>query len=635
MLGRGSVLLASALWLGGALLVRPGPPPAPPAEPAPPAPPSGTVAWALAGTAVAAIVLFALAFARNQLVLAPGSIDILNFHLPGIARWIQTGSLWDRPQLGRRHGGGQLPNKGDLVLLAAVLPWHSDFLSHLVPYAFYGLTGLTLYAVASEVGAPRAAAVAAACLFLALPVVIVPALVNSFPDAIMLAGFGAGLLFLLRHRRTGATSDLVLAGLALGISFGTKWYAVSAVAIVVAVWLVAPPARATGVAPGRPRDRDRRRPDPPRRRVLAAAQPGRVRQPLLSGQGRSARITIFAAPHDTFRDTIGFSVAHYLTDWAAWRDWIIPGYRNSIALPGAVLGAGLLIVIALAAWDRTRARFGEAGVLWAGIACALLLVAVYAITPYTAGGFEGQPVLVGPDARYAIPALLIAAVLTAWATRVHRFGPAVLAVVTVIAMFFGLRLASNGTISGGVLEVRDGLEAALVLFVVLVIAWGALALRDAPSGPRRVLAGAAAAVLILALAGFGGWRMQETFIDQRYAGLDPTTDWIRDHAPPGSRIGVASTWGTAYAPPLPAFGPRFENEVSYVGPVEDEMLREYDDGAAFGAALDGGGYDYLIIGRGDPGGPPAEEEEWARQAGWRFVVGSSLLRLFRAPGAGS
>jgi hypothetical protein len=61
------------------------------------------------------------------------------------------------------------------------------------------------------------------------------------------------------------------------------------------------------------------------------------------------------------------------------------------------------------------------------------------------------------------------------------------------------------------------------------------------------------------------------------------------------------------------------------------MLREYSDGDAFGDALERGDFDYLIVGRGDLGGPPAVEEDWARDAGWRFVVGSSLLRLFRAP----
>ena len=48
---------------------------------------------------------------------------------------------------------------------------------------------------------------------------------------------------------------------------------------------------------------------------------------------------------------------------------------------------------------------------------------------------------------------------------------------------------------------------------------------------------------------------------------------------------------TGFAPPLPAFGTRFDNEVAYVGPVEREMLRRYDTGDAFATALQDGGFD--------------------------------------------
>jgi 4-amino-4-deoxy-L-arabinose transferase-like glycosyltransferase len=629
LLGRGSVLAASLLWLGAATLVPRGRAAPPAGDPRPEPEP---VSRALAGVAVAAIALFAVAFAHNQLVLAPGSIDILNFHLPGVGRWLQTGSLWDIHNYVPDTAAGNYPNNGDVLLLAAVLPWHSDFLSHLVPYLFYGLTGLSVYAVAAEAGAPRAAAASAACLVLAIPVVAVPALVNSFPDVVMLFGFGTGLLFLLRHRRTGATSDLALAGLAFGISFGTKWYAVSAVAVAIGVWVVArllerrrwrPVARDAVIVVGL---------------ILLAGGFWLVRNwaesgnPFFPVKVELLGVTIFDAPRDTFREAIGYSLAHYLTDWSIWREWIVPQYRDSINLPGTLLAAGLLVVIGLACRRPARERFGDPGLLVAGIACALLLLGVYAITPYTAGGADGMPVLVGPDARYAIPALLVAAVLIAWATCVHRLAPAVLGAIALVGMFFGLRLASNGKISGGVLGADDWAWALLIVGAVAAAAWGATRLRGAPSG-RPLLLGVAAAVALAALAGFGGWRMQNDFIAKRYAGLDPTTDWIRQHAPPGSRIGVASTWGIAYAPPLPAFGPRFDNEVTYVGPVEDGMLREYSDGRAFGDALDRGDFDYLIVGRGDLGGPPAAEERWARDAGWRFVLGSSLLRLFRAPEA--
>src|SRR5688572_2188420 len=112
ILARGSVLVASLLWLGAAAMVRPGGPPAAAEEPRPARPASEPVSWALAAAAIAAIVLFALALARDQLVLAPGSVDILNFHLPGVVRWIQTGSLWDIHDWVANTAAGRYPNNG-------------------------------------------------------------------------------------------------------------------------------------------------------------------------------------------------------------------------------------------------------------------------------------------------------------------------------------------------------------------------------------------------------------------------------------------------------------------------------------------------------------------------------------------
>ena len=48
-------------------------------------------------------------------------------------------------------------------------------------------------------------------------------------------------------------------------------------------------------------------------------------------------VTVFDAPRDTFREAIGYPLTHYLTDWSIWREWIVPEYRDSVNLPGALL----------------------------------------------------------------------------------------------------------------------------------------------------------------------------------------------------------------------------------------------------------------------------------------------------------
>jgi hypothetical protein len=106
-------------------------------------------------------------------------------------------------------------------------------------YPYWALTGIALYAVARELRAPPQAAVIGACVALAIPAIAVPALIAGLVDALALFGLVSGILFLLRFRRTRAGRELAFAGLALGVAFGTKWYAVWAVAIVVCTWAVA------------------------------------------------------------------------------------------------------------------------------------------------------------------------------------------------------------------------------------------------------------------------------------------------------------------------------------------------------------------------------------------------------------
>ena len=567
----------------------------------------------------------------DQSVLAPGSIDVLNFHLPGVAQWIQDGSIWHVDNFLADVAPGNYPNNGDVILLAAVLPWRNDFLSHLAIYPFYALTGVGIYALAAELRAPRPAGVLAGCLLLAIPAVAIPALVQSFPDAVLLFAFATGIVFLIRHHRSGRRSELVLAGLALGVALGTKWYGVSSVAVVFAVWAVA------SLLAGRAL------------RTVAAQGAALVALVTFAGGVWLLRnwiesgnpffpvevapfgITIFDAPTDLVRERAGFTIADYIGDPGIWGDFILPQYRDSLTAAG-----GLVIVGALAAAAALAARWraiAQRGLVAALAACAALLALAYSVTPYTAGGVENMPVLVGADSRYAIPALLVAAALTAWVAGVARRGTIVLGVLALPALIDGIRLASNGENSGAVLEARQWLIAAGAVAFLGAAGWIAWRGWTRLEHRSRVPALAGAAALTLAAALVFGNEVQQRFNAHRYLGVEPAADHILLRAPSGNRIGLAGRWDDqAIVPPLPAFGPRFGNEVEYVGEYVDEMLRAYPDSEQFGAAVAEGEYDYLFIGRGRPPQPVVEEERWARAAGYEPVVRSDRLSLFRAPG---
>ena len=129
-----------------------------------------------------------------------------------------------------------------------------------------------------------------------------------------------------------------------------------------------------------------------------------------------------------------------------------------------------------------------------------------------------------------------------------------------------------------------------------------------------------------------GNEVQQSFNDDRYREADPVIDAVAERAPSQSRIGLSGVWpDDGLSPVLPAFGVRFANEVEYVGPVVRGMQQRYPDRTSFLSALEGGDYDFLVVGRGRAGVPPPQEGEWAASAGWERVATSDRLELYARP----
>lgn len=625
VLTRGTVLAATVLWVGVAAAtpaVRRGPS-APRRLPA-----DGAMMSIPAVICLIGVATFVLAFFADQATVPPTGIDVLSFHLPGVARWIETGSIWQVDNLLPYAALGNYPNNGDVILLAAVIPWHNDFLSHLSIYPFFVLTGAATYTFARELGAVRSTAAIAATTLLAIPVVAAPALVLSLVDCVMLFGLAAGLTFLLRHHRTGERSDLVLAGLALGVSFGTKWYAVSAVAVVVFVWAIATLLSGRGLRPVI------------RQGLTLTALIGLaggiwfVRNLIESGNPffpvklAPLGVTIFDAPFDLLRELGGFTIVDYIGDWHVWGAYILPQLRQSLASPGILAVAGLLASGGVLLVRRRRA--GPRPGLWLAAAlCAALLAATYSVTPYTAGGVQGMPSLVGADSRYVVPAAMVA--LALGAAVVSRFGDRlrlVAEVAGILALVDGLVWASNGQLTSGRLGLKGWLIGAFLLVALAALGSGLKAWRQRVRGGSRAVPIALAAFAVAGLVGYG---VQDRFNDDRYTGVDPVLDYVLAQAPAGHAIGLAGYWDDAgIAPILPSFGPRLENRVAFVGrTVQGKTLRPYRGRVDFADALRRGGYDLLIVGRGRPGVPEGEEAAWARSAGFTKVAASQRFILLR------
>jgi hypothetical protein len=633
LLTRVTVLVVAAAALAIVTRLRPRPR-ALPAEDFPTAP-GNAAGRATAALAVSAVGVTVLALLHQLATVHPTGVDALTFHLPGVARWIQSGSVWPINQFVPEQAQANYPQHGDVVMLAGVLPWRSDFLVRVWLVPFLAMTGVATYAMARELRSSRFVAALAGALVASLPTLMLDTLGQTLPDAVALSCFGAGIVFALRHWRTGMRADLVLAGIGLGIAFGTKWYAVSSVVAVVAVWAAASlwSRRASIRAVGR-------------QLAMLGGVIGLsggfwlVRNLVGSGNPvfplkvGALGVTVFDAPRDLAREQAGFSLLDYAGHPAIWSDYFVPAWTRSLGAAAFALAG----VVVIAGWLALRARRD----VWSQrvllvCAWAAVLAVVYAATPYTALGLRDRPVLAFANVRYALPAVMVAAALAGWmSTRNARLRPPI-ALALLIMTLDGVRrtlLSGPGHVRVGTGTLVVGLSVVLVATLAAAVVTPRLAPAIRRRGSRTSLAAAALAVLGIVAAGVAGRHVERVFDDAPYLGGDRVVAWLTTRTPAGHRVGLVGIWDVnGPAPVRPAFGPRLRNDVAYVGPFVRGLLRRYSTAEDLLAALRRGRYDLVVVGRGVPPRPEAREEPWLRRAGFREVSTSTRLALYRAPNA--
>jgi hypothetical protein len=609
VMNRATVLVACALAVAIATRVRTAAP-APAEDRGPPPAPSRPWQWALAAGAGAFALSAAVAnvgrWAGDEII----GVDPLTFHLPNVGRWIQTGSLWQIDQFVPLLAHGNYPNNGDVVMLSAVLPWHNDFLVR-APFVFFlVVTAFAVAAVARELRAPAAACALAGAAVVAIPIVGVATIPRALPDSLLWATYACGVLFLLRHARTRRRSDLMLAAAALAVAFGTKWYGISSVGVLVVVWTAARLVR--------------RRPLAVREGlllgflVLLGDAAWLLRNLVESGNPvfpvkiAPLGVTIFDAPRDVLVEQVGFSILDYLGEPPVMRQ-----------LAGELFdGLGLLAIVcaaALVAAAVVERRRLDPRIVLLG-AAAIALVPVYAWLPGTALGNPGDPFLANVNTRYAVPILILLAPVAAWVTpRLPRLPAVALQLALAAAVVAGA--ASSYEVRGA----RDVILAAIGLAAAGAALWGLWRVR------RRSAALVAAAVLIAIVTLAGAHRIEQRINDARYLGIDPAIDTLLRVAPGGKRIGLASDWSVGGLTPIwPSFGTRIANDVEYIG-YFDGFLRRYPSRRRFQAALREGRYDVIVVGRGFYPPQPTREQRWALDAGWRTIALSERLRVLIPP----
>lgn len=622
LLSRGTVIAASLLLLAAASRVRvrrtgagAGARRRRPGAAAHESSTSAVVAFGAVAVAAVYVIAF-LIHVRNAPI---GDYDSTSFILPVPSRWIQTGSLWHFDDLVPGWGYGAYPQTGSLFQLAALLPWHNDFALRLVNVPFMALAAAAGYALACELGAARPHALTCAAAAVMLPATAAHALDHAQTDVIMAAGFTAGALFLARHARTRSGTDLLLAGVALGLSFGIKWYAGPEIGALLAVWAVGCVAARRGTGPlvrdglvviG-----------------LVALLGGiwLVRNlavggnPLFPARVALLGATIFPGPAHTAGDPVSFSIAHYATDASVLRKFLWPAYRTSFGLSGLLIALGMVAAV-------LRVRASQPRLLLTA-AAAFLAFLVYTAMPYSALGPSGHPSFITAATRYSGAPLILAGTVAACGLTLLGRAPALVAqAVLTLAMALTMTHYDNQVGS-----VRFDVPAKDFAAAAVALAIGAGMAVAAARGATRPLLVAAAAILLAALS-IGARRVEQSFNSARYRGVNPAFDWVAANSGHGRRIALTGQPDRDFnAAPYISFGSRLQNRVTFIGPRASHLLTRYDAAPPFVRALRSGRYDALLVGWEARGRP--RELAWALSAGWVPAASGGSFTLLRPPGA--
>jgi hypothetical protein len=400
--------------------------------------------------------------------------------------------------------------------------------------------------------------------------------------------------------RAAAHWPVAAAGLATGLAVGTKSTAVAmAAALTVAVIVLAPAGRRWAAAgwwfvP-----------------ALLGGGYWYLRNLIVAGnplpQATSLGPISLPHPERLQEGRPDFSIVHYLTDTAVWRDYFGPGLDQAFGSlwPLVILGAVAGGVLALV-WAR------DGIVRWAG-GVALFGLLAYLFTPLSAAGAEGAPVGFGINIRYAIPALLLGLTLLPLARGLEREGRQWI----LMGLLLVILVATNR--ADAVLRDPDRVFAVALALLLVVVPAGLLLARARGVGRGLVLGGLAALLLLIAAIGYP---LQRDYLRDRFATgseipgmeLEHGYEWARDLD--DARIGLAGT--TAGFLQYGFHGTDLSNRVVYLGEEAPHgAFNAIPTCREFRAAVNEANLDYLVtapfLNFLHPDNPiPSPEARWLR-----------------------
>ncbi len=581
--------------------------------------PAGLSAMSLIAVAVVGLVVAHWGLTtKDALDRGIFNFDSLWYHLPFAVDMAQSHSVTGLHYTDTVFTNWLYPQNSELIHSVGILLTHRDTLSLFVNFGWLAVAFLSAWCIGRPYGRQHLSLVAAALVLEAYTLVVREpgAAKNDVATAALLLAAVAILINAWEgssgEGRRGALPigwPLAAAGLAVGLAAGTKFTVMAlAAALTLAVVVLAPVGRRWAAAgwwflP-----------------ALAGGAFWYLRNLVAVGNPlpQLEHLGPISLPHPERLQTArpDFTVAHYATDTAVWRDYFGPGLHHAfgalwpLLVAAAVLG-GLLALL----------RGRSAIVRWMGGA-ALFGMLAYAFTPLSAAGAEGAPVAFAINVRYVIPPLLIGLALLPLARGLEseRRQWALLAALLVVLVVTDR--------SDAVL--RDPDRVFGVLLAVALVGIPAALLYARGRGAPTTVVGAGFAGLALAIFAIG-YPIQRDYLHDRFRNADAATSipglhldsayrWARGTS--GLRIGLAGT--TAEFSQYGFYGADLSNRVVPLGARGPHgAFNAIPDCRAFRAAVNDARLDYLVtspflnfIHPGDPIASP--EAGWLR--GERAVV---------------
>ena len=529
--------------------------------------------WETLSMMVVLVVVFAewLVQTANSLGAGMTRFDTLWYHMPFAAQFAQTGSVTGIAFTQADPFTAYYPANSELLHAVGIIALHSDLVSPLLNLLWLAIALLAGWCVGRPWRVERLTMIAT-CLVLAVPVIGATQPGQAFNDIAGLAALLAAVALLVNFPPVPAM--LVVCGLALGLAVGTKLtFIVPAVVIVIGIY-------ATTI---------RREHLRPASWLLVSllATSGWWYLRNLSATGSPLGLQVKLGPLVLPGPTSALATAAQQTVFSELRR---PHFLASRFIPGLDGGLGpLWAVILLVSIGAALAGVALTGAPMVRVIAvtAILSGISYLFAPTGATNLAGSSALFSENLRYAMPALLLGAVLAPIllaqhaAARLQLLGPLLALVVVLTQIQHSLWLTQTAR--------------HLAFTVGLVAILAVLALARRARSPGRSVRWALVTVAVLG-AGGGLFIVQRHYFDQRYRlgvqsdpGLSAIYRWSQDVA--DTRIAL---YGTVEQ--YPFYGAFDTNRVTYLGMhTGDGGYIPIDSCSRWRAAIASGGYRYLIL----------------------------------------